>query len=154
MLDIINAAENVIQTEIYASNGDLGDVLTIYKGGGIAPRPIPKFPLIIIGADNEERQHRRAAGTAEVGFGEHYRWFIAISHSTGNLFDSFEKVCNIWEELKPIIDDNYTWQTNVHDTNYDGAIEYGAVNPFTGIDESQLTYTILVRLISNVRWGG
>ena len=157
MLALLSAAETIIQAEIDASATDLGDVEIIYKGGASPPRPFPKYPLIIIGADSEERQHRRAARVdglpAPSGFGERYRWFIAISHSTGYLTESFEKVCNIWEELKTIIDDNFTWNGTVHDTDHNGTIEYGAINPF-GIDESKLTYTILVKLISNVRWGG
>lgn len=157
MLSLLNAAETIIQAAIDASVTHLGDVKSIYKCGAAPPRPFPKFPLIIVGADNEERQHRRAARVnglpAASGFGERYRWFLAISHSTGNLTESFEKACNIWEELKTIVDNNFTWDGTVHDTSYDGAIEYGAINPF-GVDESKLTYTILVKLISNVRWGG
>lgn len=156
MMAIIDAAENVIQEAIYASNADLGDVETIIKGGASPPRPSTNYPLIIIGAQQEEREHRRAARVdslpAETGFGERYRWFIVVSHYSGDLTDSYEKACKIWEELKPIVDNNYTWQANVDDTNYDGPIEYGAINPF-GIEDNGLTYSILVKLISNIRWG-
>jgi len=131
-------------------------VLTVYAGA--APlRPLPKYPLIIIGANNEEKQHRRAAkvgsNPAQVGFGKRYNWYIVVSHSTGNLTESFEKACNIWEELEIVVDNNYTWSATVQDTNYEGSITYGALNP-VGVEESKLTYSILVNLISNVRWGG
>ncbi len=156
MLDIIDAAETVIQAAINASSTHLGDVEKILKGGAVPPRPQNYYPLIIIGAQAEEREHKRAAraggNPSPTGFGERYRWFIAITQTLDNLTDSFEKVCNIWEELKTTVDNNYTWSATVDDTNYDGPIQYGAVNPFTG-EERSLTYTILVNLISNVRWG-
>lgn len=157
MLSLLNAAEAIIQAKIDDSSTDLGDIKVIHKGGAISPRPFPEFPLIIIGADKEDRQHKRAARVSGLplpsGFGERYRWFIAVCHSTGDLTESFEKVCNIWEELKPTVDDNFTWGSSVHDTDYDGSIEYGAINPF-GVEESKLTYTILIKLVSFVGWGG
>ncbi len=150
MKAIINAADTIIQAAITASTGALNDVGTnVYKGGD-APPPQAVLPSILIIANSENRQHKRAAGTAPAGFGEQYKWSIAIVSTTGNLTTSFEQTCDIWEELKPIVDTNYTWDGVVQDTNYDGEIEYGS--PIIG-DRGGLTFVILVHLISNIRWG-
>lgn len=150
MRSIIDAAETLLTTWIAESSSDLKDIgNNLHKGGGIPP--LARFPCIVLGADTESREHRRAAGTVSVAFGEKYKWFIAIVHMTGDLAESFEKVCDIWEELKIKVDDNYTWSSTCDDTNYDGDIVYGS--PEFG-DESKLTYAILVSLVSNVRWGG
>lgn len=148
MKAIINAAKTIIEAEITASSSALGTIKTVYKGGGFPPQGVS--PSLCLGAESEPREHKRAAGTAPIGFGEQYKWFILIIVTTGNLETSFDNACDIWEELKPIVDANYRWSDTVEDTNYNGDIDYGA--NIIG-DRSGLTYNILVPLVSNVRWG-
>jgi hypothetical protein len=148
MLSIIEAAQTIIDAAIGASSTSLGTVLKTYKGS-FPPQAIS--PSICIGADTEAREHKRAAGTAPIAFGEQYRWFILIIVTTGNLETSFENACGIWKELKPIVDQNYLWDDTVDDTNYNGDIAYGEGEVIG--DRSGLTYNILVPLVSNIRWG-
>ena len=149
MKDITSAAKTIIEAEIASSVGALATVKKVFQGGGFPPQAIS--PSICIGADVEERQHKRAAGTDPASFGEQYKWFICIIVTAGDLEESYENACDIWEELKPIVDENYQWNNLVHDTNYNGSIEYGA-GVMIG-DRSGLTYNIVVPLVSNIRWG-
>ena len=149
MKAITDAAKIIVQAAVDASTGELANVGTnLFSGGGFPPQAVS--PSIMIFADREVRQHKRAAGTDPEGFGEQYKWNIAVHVTTGVLDTSYENACDIWEEVKVVIDENYTWDSTVHDTNYDGEIEYGS--PLIG-DRSGLTYVILCHLVSNIRWG-
>lgn len=149
MKDLINNANTIIQASIDASSDSLGDIVKIHKGGGFPPKAV--FPVIVLGADREKRQHKTAAQTKPRSFGTALEWFIAVVTSTGDLEESFETAVDIWDELIPIIDTNHTWNDLVHDTNYRGDIEFGA--PDFG-DRSFLTYAIMCPLVSNVYFGG
>lgn len=124
MLESINSLEQYLSNYMI-EGGSLETVKKIYKGG--ANPLMVEFPCLILKADTEEREYKRAGGVRTHSLDRYFHILIGCFEYIEDVWLSFQSACSIAEKVMAILETDSDIDDMGYEVEYDGTIEYGTV---------------------------
>lgn len=145
MREAIDGLETIF-TAYMATGQSLENVVKIYKGG--ATPPAIEFPCLMIRADTEDREYRRAAKSKVAASDRAFHIVIGCFEYIEDLTLAYESAMAVSEEVMVIIEEDTDIDALGYSVFYDGAIEYGTAE--FGRDQA-FCYGVLIPILVQVK---